>query len=373
MTAPDTIALWRPPALDEAGHRQLTDAFTATLSTGRLREGPHTAALEHALARHFTRHAVAVRSGMDALELLLEHYATPGRTVLVPAHAFQAIPALAARLGARPEPAPVDPASLAPLPSLADRTDRPLVLWIHHGGIVAVHARATIAALRRRGATVIEDGAYLLPDDAPGGPGTWGDAATLSFAPTKPLSGTGGAAVLTADTGLADRLRQRRTHSGTEDLWAAGDQLLRYRSASELDALLATAQWHRRPVTAGALAAVADCYTATLTSRRPELLPPGRVPQSTWGRYLVHLPATHPAAPVRARLAEHGIASSVMAPRPWYDYPALTPFRPAAEQPGLRHLLDHTLALPYHPGLTLGHIQRTARVLLHVLDAKETP
>jgi dTDP-4-amino-4,6-dideoxygalactose transaminase len=61
-----------------------------------------------------------------------------------------------------------------------------------------------------------------------------------------------------------------------------------------------------------------------------------------------------------------------MTPRPWADYPALTSFRPDREQPGLRNLLDRTLCLPFHPGLTREDVRRTAGALLGVLARVQT-
>ncbi|MGW7579749.1 DegT/DnrJ/EryC1/StrS family aminotransferase [Kitasatospora sp. NPDC054768] len=358
------IPLWKPPALDQPA---AVHAFGRLLDSGRLRDGRHTRDLEQQVGRFFDRPCVAVGSGMDALELLLEAVGVRDRRVLIPAHAFQAIPALVARLGGHPVPVPVDPASLAPAPAVTGLTGRrAVVIWIHHTGVVATHARATIDALRGQGATVIEDGAYLLPVD-PAGPGTWGDAALVSFAPTKPMSATAGAVVIMRSEETAQLVRARRTHSGVESRWQDGDVLLRQRSLTEADALLAGLQWGRRAETADGLRRVQHAYTHALLARRPHLLPVGRQPQPTWGRYLVDL-GPLAAADVRHRLAEHGIATSITAPAPWTAYPALTPYRPLRQVQEVQPLLDRTLALPYHPALDEDDVRYVADRLLEALD-----
>ncbi|WP_030459479.1 DegT/DnrJ/EryC1/StrS family aminotransferase [Kitasatospora sp. NRRL B-11411] len=363
------VPLWKPPRIDRAA---ALDGFAALLDSGRLRAGYRTVELESQIGEFFDRPAVAVGSGMDALELLLEAFGVRDRRVLIPAHAFQAIPALVVRLGGHPVPVPIDPASLAPQPGVLDRAGRrAVVIWIHHTGITARHARATIEALRVQGATVIEDGAYLLPTD-PDGPGTWGDAALLSFAPTKPMSGTGGAAVITCTQEIADLVWLRRTHSGVEGRWAEGDVLLRNRAPAETDALIATAQWQQRDRIVQQLQDIQHAYTEALLKHRPELLPDGRDPQPTWGRYLIDL-GDRTSAQVRPALSTHGIATSVTAARPWTDYPALAPYRPLRETPDLQPLLDRTLALPYHPALSPEDVQHVAEHLLEALDHQEKP
>ncbi|MEU3399476.1 DegT/DnrJ/EryC1/StrS family aminotransferase [Streptomyces filamentosus] len=359
--------LWRPPIGGPDQSADLAQQLTHTVASGLLRDSVHTGRLEMELAGFFARRAIAVGSGMDALELVLDTLREPGREVHVPAHAFQAIPALAARLGFTPVPMDVDPNTLAPAVAAAEKVPSSgIVIWIHHGGIVADYAETTIAALWQRGVTVIEDCAYVLPTD-PSGPGTWGDASTWSFAPTKPISSTAGGAVVTANTALAQEIRDRRKHSGVEHLWELGDTLLRNRTLSETDALLATYQFRTRTTTAAALARVADAYATTLLAERPDLLPVGRRPQSTWSRFCVDLGDGHDALDTQAALAREQIGTAVMFARPWTDYPALAPYE-TGSLPGLRALLRRTLCLPFHTGLSRDDTARVTKVLLGILS-----
>ena len=362
--------MWAPARLDDDTANAFAQAMAEILRTGQFRGGPRTRELEDEVGAFFDRPAVAVASGMDALELLLEACDVDGRRVLMPAHCFQAIPALAARLGGRPVPLPVEPATLAPLPD-TPAEDGAVLIWVHHAGIVADHAQAAIERLRRSGTTVIEDCAYVLPGGH-AGPGSWGDAAMFSFAPTKPMSGFSGAVVVARTARLAEKVRARRSHSGVESLWEQGDQLLRWRGMSEADALLALCRWRRRHHTAARLAEVRARYRSGLLERKPSLLLAGRTPGSTWGRYTVDLGQLD-ASRVKSALADHGVHSSIMAPAPWSDYPALAAFASPQETPALRALLRRTLALPYHPRMSDRDIDRTCHALLTALDAKESP
>ncbi|MFJ3097931.1 DegT/DnrJ/EryC1/StrS family aminotransferase [Streptomyces hydrogenans] len=361
------MPLWRPALGHPDQSTALAQQMAHTVGSGLLRDSIHTSRLEMELSGFFARRSVAVGSGMDALELVLETLREAGREVHVPAHAFQAIPALAARLGFTPVPMDVDPTTLAPTVTAAEKVPSSgIVIWIHHGGIVADYAETTIAALWQRGVTVIEDCAYVLPTD-PSGPGTWGDASTWSFAPTKPISSTAGGAVVTANTALAQEIRDRRKHSGVEHLWELGDTLLRNRGLSETDALLATHQWKARTTTAAALRNVADAYATTLLAERPDLLPSGRRPRSTWSRFCVDLGDGNDALTVQAALAREQIGSSVMFARPWTDYPALAPYE-TNTTPGLRALLRRTICLPFHTGISPDDTLRVTKALLSILS-----
>jgi dTDP-4-amino-4,6-dideoxygalactose transaminase len=372
MTAPGPVEIWRT-YLAAPVRRQAHLDVAQTLKTGRMIAGPLTERLEHAVGMAFARTAVATASGMDAIELLLEACGARGRAVLIPANCFPSIPALADQLGARPVPVPVEPIHLAVTPEvarLAVAVVQPIVLWVHHAGMVAPHARETITTLRASGCRVIEDCAYLLPDDRPAdGPGTWGDAAVLSFAPTKPLGGNGGGLVLLSDPRLAEQIRQRRSHSGQEIAWETGDRIHRSRTISEFSAALAYGQWQHRAKIRTALRHIATAYTSSFTAASCPALPARRIPQGTWGRMTVDLATPALAQDTRERMAKEGIATTVMFERPWSDYPALRTTPPRRHN-GLHDLLKRTVCIPYHPTLRHSDVQRVAAYVTDALTAQ---
>ncbi|WP_405878563.1 DegT/DnrJ/EryC1/StrS family aminotransferase [Streptomyces sp. NBC_01136] len=363
----DPVPIWRtflPPQVRRQAHLEVAQI----LKTGRMVDGPLTERLEAAVSQAFARAAVAVASGMDALELLLEAFDARGRDVLIPANCFPSIPALAQQLGAHPIPAPVDPGQLAlaqDTAALEAAVRRPIIVWVHHAGLVAPYARATITAFRSAGHTVIEDCAYLLPDDQPrDGPGTRGDAALISFAPTKPISGNGGGIALLRDPHLADLVRTRRSHSGQEVRWEGGDRIHRSRTITEISAALAHGQWQQRAKTRTALRHIADAYQGAFAGHACQALPEGRIPQDTWGRFPVDLGSPDAAWTMRDCMAKDGIATTVMFERPWSDYPAFHT-KPGVLD-GLHDRLQRTVCIPYHPTLRLSDAQRVAA---YVTDA----
>jgi dTDP-3-amino-3,4,6-trideoxy-alpha-D-glucose transaminase len=133
----------------------------------------------------------------------------PGDEVIVPA--FTAVPTAAAvcALGAIPVPVDVDAGSACLDPALVEsaRTSRTRAL-------VVVHLYGYPAAMPITDLPIVEDAAQAH--------GAIGDhrrsaAVAYSFYPTKNLGGIGdGGAVVTADAGLAERIRRLRAHGMTE-------------------------------------------------------------------------------------------------------------------------------------------------------------
>ncbi|MCX4858340.1 DegT/DnrJ/EryC1/StrS family aminotransferase [Streptomyces canus] len=372
MTSSHEVPIWRtylPSPVRRQTHLEVADM----LKSGRMVDGPLTQRLEQAVGAAFDRHAVAVASGMDALELLLETVQARGRDVLVPANCFPSIPALADQLGAHARPVPVDPIHLAmaeDVPELAADAVRPIVVWVHHAGMVAPHARRTISTLRDAGHTVIEDCAYLLPGDHPAdGPGSWGDMALFSYAPTKPLSGNGGAVALLRTAAEAEQVCARRSHSGQEDRWLGGDRFHRGRIITEFAAAVAYWQWRHRADTRSALTRLAATYTSHFTAAGCPALPDGRTPQDTWGRFTVDLATPAIARRARERMAKNGIATTVMFDLPWSGYPALTGAH--RFESDLLPLLQRTVCIPYHPSLPIADVHHVAEFVTGALNQGE--
>ncbi|KAB1989795.1 DegT/DnrJ/EryC1/StrS family aminotransferase [Streptomyces triticiradicis] len=368
MTTSHSIPIWRT-YLSSPVRRQTHLEVANLLKSGRMVDGPLTERLEQTVQSAFDRHAVAVSSGMDAIELLFEAAEVRGRDVLIPANCFPSIPALADQLGARPRPVPVDPVHLAMaehVPELAADALRPIVVWVHHAGMVAPYARRTITTLRASGHTVIEDCAYVLSGDHPAdGPGTWGDMALFSYAPTKPLSGNGGAVALLRDAADAEQVSTRRSHSGQEHRWLGGDRFHRGRAITEFDAAVAYWQWHHRADTRGALHRLAATYTGLFGSSNCLALPIGRTAQDTWGRFTVDLATAAIARQARERMAKNGIATSVMFDLPWSGYSALSRAQPVEND--LLELLQRTVCIPYHPTMRIPDVHRVAEFVTDAL------
>lgn len=184
--------------------------------------GPEIEELESAVAaRVGAEHAVAVSNGTDALlAALMALGIGAGDEVIVPSFTFFATAGSVARVGARPVFVDIDPRTFTLDPAAAERAVTPrtkAIMPVHlFGQCAAMDGIEAVA--RRHGLKVIEDAAQAIGATYRGRSAcTLGDAACLSFYPTKNLGGFGeGGMVLTRDAGLAEVLRQLRHHGESQ-------------------------------------------------------------------------------------------------------------------------------------------------------------
>ncbi len=196
----------------------MLEAAERVLASCRFILGPEVAALESELAALCgSRHGIGVNSGTDALVLaLLAVGVKPGDEVITPAFSFVASASAVVMIQARPVFVDIDPVTYNLDPFLVARAVTPRTR-----AIVAVHLYGQPAAMdaiteiaRPRGLAVIEDAAQAIGASYAGRPaGSWGDAACLSFYPTKNLAACGdGGMVLTAREDVAQAIRRLRDH-----------------------------------------------------------------------------------------------------------------------------------------------------------------
>lgn len=201
----------------------LKEAACRVIESGRYLNGPETTALEQAIASYVgARGAVAVSNGLDAIRLIFRAYITsgrlkPGDEVIVPANTFIASLLPLSELGFKVIPAPVDPETM----NLDFRRindfigpETKAVLLVHLYGSPCWDA-ATCNRLRQEGILVVEDNAQALGAEASSEGfsgshrcGALGDAAAISFYPTKNLGALGDAGmVVTSDPELEQIVR----------------------------------------------------------------------------------------------------------------------------------------------------------------------
>jgi UDP-N-acetyl-3-dehydro-alpha-D-glucosamine 3-aminotranferase len=196
----------------------LLEAAARVLASCRFILGPEVAALEAELAALCgTRHGVGVNSGTDALLLALKALdVRAGDEVITSAFSFVASATTVLMLGARPVFVDVDPETYNLDPAQVARAVTPrtrAIVAVHlYGQPAAMDAITEIARTRRL--AVVEDAAQAVGATYAGRPaGAWGDAACLSFYPTKNLGGCGdGGMVVTARDDVAQAVRRLRDH-----------------------------------------------------------------------------------------------------------------------------------------------------------------
>lgn len=197
-------------------------AIADVLDSGRFILGPNVRALEEAVSERLGgRPCVGVANGTDALVIALHALGIgPGDEVITSPYTFYATAEAIARVGATPVFCDIDPVSQCLDPAAAAERIGPAtraILPVHIFGHPA-DMRALTALAREHGLAVVEDAAQAFGARSPDGEvGTFGDAATFSFFPTKNFPGMGdGGMVVCRDEELADRVRRLRFH-GSRD------------------------------------------------------------------------------------------------------------------------------------------------------------
>ncbi|MGH6692083.1 MAG: DegT/DnrJ/EryC1/StrS family aminotransferase, partial [Gammaproteobacteria bacterium] len=203
-------------------HQALRDdliaAATRVVDSARFILGPEGEALEREVAViSGVRYAVGVASGTDALRLALTAVGVaPGDEVITPAFSFVASASTIVMVGATPVFVDIDPETYtldveAAARAITRRTRA--IMPVHLYGQPAAMDRVAALARDHRLA-VVEDAAQAVGATWKGRPvGAWGDAACLSFYPTKNLGACGDAGMILTDRDdIAERVRRLRHH-----------------------------------------------------------------------------------------------------------------------------------------------------------------
>lgn len=343
---------------------EVRSALLRVLAGGWYVHGPEHDAFEKDLASFLDiPHAVGVANGTDALALaLLAVGCNTGSEVVTAANAGGYASVAAARLGCSVVYADVEPGGLVMTPETVAASIGPstsAVVVTHLYGNVA-DVKGIVALCRPRGIFVIEDIAQALGAVLDGQRiGTFGDAAAISFYPTKNLGAAGdGGAVATHDRDIAKSVRSLRQYG-----WGQKYRVDRAHGMnSRLDEVQAVILRHglRR------LDALTERRQHIVRRYRDALQPtPARMVSGSTAAFVAHLAVARFAARDRARETLHaaGIGTDIHYPIPDHRQPGL----PA---PGRTTMLAETeqaagevLSVPCFPEMTDVEIERVCDAL----------
>ena len=351
---------------------ELQDALLQVLASGNYVQGPAIKDLEENVARRCgVRYGISTASGTMALIVGLQAMGIgPGDEVIAPAYTAISTTAAITHSGASivladilPETLTIDPDDVARHITARTRAIIPVHL---HGMLADMDALRAIA--ERHGLLLLEDAALALGAEYHGrAAGSLGDAAVVSFAPSKILGGVGwGGILVTNSAALARRARQLAGFgpiSAPVSLQAETEPQLEGYNA-QLGTLQAAAlsvklpyvdQWlSRRRAIATRLNAVCDRLGV-------ERLQPAPATRPSYRAYVVLVPYREE---VKLRLRQLGIeADAHFAPalhlRRVYARLHYAPGRfPVAER-----LTERILCLPCHPHLSDEDVERMADAL----------
>lgn len=339
------------------------------IEAGRFVLGPEVKAFEDELAAYLgVRHVIGVANGTDAITIALRALGVqPGDEVVVPSFTFYATAEAVVTAGARPVFCEVDMDTRNVTPETVRNA-----LTRETKAIVAVDlfgCPAPVAELRQFQLPVLEDAAQALGASMHGRrAGALGDAATISFYPSKNLGGFGdGGAIATDDDGVAELARALRFH-GSRD--KRQFEYVGYNS--RLDELQAAILRVLLPHLDGWSAGRRAAAKAYLEAGLAELVGIPVVPQRTdpaWHLYVVRSPR---ADALIESLGARGVQARGYYRTPLHRQPAMAQWGAGAELPVTDELARTNLAVPMSPLLGSAEAQRVVAALAEASRVEES-
>jgi dTDP-4-amino-4,6-dideoxygalactose transaminase len=351
---------------------EIDAAIADVLDTGRFILGPHGRALEAQVGERLAgRPAVGVANGTDALVLALDALGIgPGDEVITTPYTFYATAEAIARVGATPVFADIDPQTYCLDPAKAAEKIGPAtkaILPVHIFGHPA-DMPAIMELARANDLLVVEDCAQAFGAcHAAGEIGTFGDAATFSFFPTKNFPGMGdGGMVVCRDEELAERVRMLRFH-GSKDKVVF--ERVGYNSRlDDLQAAIIRVFYPHLDDWNAARARAAGRYAAE--GLGDDAVLPAVAPGAT---HIYHLyMARHPNRDaLKEALSSRGIGCAVYYGIPMHLQPVFAHLgHREGDLPIAEECARTALALPMHPNLTDEQVAEVAAVARSVSGAR---
>lgn len=336
-------------------------AVQSVLDSGWYILGPNVSEFERAFAAYCgVGHCVGVGNGTDAIELALRALGlVAGDKVLLAANAGMYATGVLLGLGCTPVFVDVnEDTQLLDARTLATCRDPDV------RAVVVTHLYGRMADMEQIGGLCRERGWLLVEDCAQAHGarrdgkvvGSFGDAATFSFYPTKNLGALGdGGAVTTAADAIADRLRSLRQYGWKQkyvvELAGGRNTRLDEIQASILSAKLPELDgWNARRRD------IARLY------RRAIVNPAVVLPPDGGDEYVGHLFVLRcrQRDALKAALAREGIASDIHYPVPDHRQPALGDRFAGTTLPVTERLADEVLTLPCFPELLDAEVDTVA-------------
>ncbi|WP_225042328.1 DegT/DnrJ/EryC1/StrS family aminotransferase [Xanthomonas campestris] len=341
--------------------RQLEEAAAQAIGSGYYVLGPNVKAFEKEFARWCgAGDCVSVANGTEALELGLRSLGVnEGKRVGVVANAAMYGTTAVLACGAEPVFIDIDPVTCTMSPAALEaelaggKID--VVIVTHLYGQLADMAAFTTLA-KKHSFAIFEDCAQAHgARDAQGRKaGTFGEAASFSFYPTKNLGALGdGGAVTTNDPSIADTLRKLRQYGWTakyrNELQGGRNSRLDEIQAAFLRVMLPLLDgWNARRRD------IANRYSREI--EHADIL----VPRPGGEDFVAHLYVVHTSnrAGLQQHLADASVNSEVHYPTPDYRQPLFAGRFDNIALKATDHSCSHVVTLPCFPELTDAEVSR---------------
>ena len=342
--------------------------------------GPQVKELEQELAAYTgVKHCLTCANGTDALTLALKAWGIgPGDAVFVPDFTFFASAEVVALEGATPIFVDVDDITYnidvvslekAIRQTVADGKLTPkVIVAVDLFGLPANYPLIKTVA-QKYNLLILEDGAQGFGGSINGQKAcSFGDIATTSFFPAKPLGCYGdGGAVFTNNDEWAQLMNSYRVHGKGTDKY----DNVRIGMNSRLDTIQAAILQVKLRAFDKEVECVNEAarhYTELLKDKvKTPVIPEGF--GSSWAQYTIQLPTEEKRNALQAALKEAGIPSMVYYPKPMHQQTAFQNAQCIMHNAQLNcdvaeRLCGTVLSLPMHPYMEPSDIERICSTLL---------
>jgi dTDP-4-amino-4,6-dideoxygalactose transaminase len=353
------VSLRIPPAkvyFPDEDRQLILREIDETLTTGQLTLGRHVRSFEESFAKQVgTRYAVAVNSGTSSLEIPLRIFGVRDKTVLVPTNTFFATPAAVIHAGASPRFMDADPSTFSISVKEIERRlteDTAGVIIVHIAGIVTPEMPAIRDFCKERGLFLLEDAAHAHGSSTDGhAAGTFGDAASFSFYPTKVMTSAEGGMMVTDSQHLYEEALIYRDQ-GKADFQTNAHTRMGYNwRMSEPHAIIGRAQLDRLEEFIAARQSVARIYDKGL--RDIQDITALRLPHacgSNYYKYIALLDKSFDRSSLKKLLrAEYGVGlSGEVYETPCHVQPVFEEYRDTEEFPVALDICRRHVCLPVY-------------------------
>ena len=359
---------------------QMDEAVTKVMTDCNFISGAQVKELEQRLAEYVgVKHCVSCGNGTDALELAERAYGIgKGDAVFVPDFTFFSSAETVANIGAEPVFVDVDPVSFNISPKALEEAVEKVNAdgRLRAKAVVAVDLFGQPADYPEINKIAEKYGLIVIEDGAQGFGGrigekracSFGDIATTSFFPAKPLGCYGdGGAIFTDDDDIADMLCSLRVHGKSKtdkynNLRLGMNSRLDTIQAAVLGVKLIAFEDHELE----SVNAAAKMYDERLAGK----VDTPRIAEgflSSWAQYTIKLENRETRDRVQAAMKEKGIPTMVYYPRGMHQQGAFSNIPYYGQCPNTEKLCDTVLALPMHPYFTEELADEVSEKLLSVL------
>lgn len=354
---------------------EINKAVLNALDECRSIDGRQVGELEKSLAEYVgVKHCVSCANGTDAIFLMLSAWGIgSGDAVFVPDFTFFATAEAVARTGAVPvfcdvqkDTFNVDVQSLENAVQKVKNSGKlnaKAVVAVDMFGLPANYPELSVIA-QKHDLLLFQDSAQGFGGEINGRlNGSFGNAAAVSFFPSKPLGCYGdGGAVFTNDTQKADIMRSLKCHGKGKDKY----ENVRVGINSRLDTVQAAILQVKfkafKNSELAALRMAAEFYSKQLCEKWNIPVIPQDF-KSSWAQYTIRFDNKSKRDMVQKSLAKMGIPTMIYYPKPLSKQQAFKKFEKFADCPNSEILCQTVLSLPIHPYITNDEIAKVADII----------